>query len=336
MKTIALWTVLAGMQLHFIPGFTGETDMKLPLRVPVDPVKGYLPGKLLVKPGLTGETDMKLPLRVPVDPVKGYLPGRLLVKPDLERESGRKMPKPPLPLPRVGVFSNFKSKFRWPQWPGQSGGHFKYLNLEKLKAAVVKLRPYEHVFVEKFISPQDLKVINDDFPPSLKTTPHVEERTLREAREIYGAFATLLAEMRSPELQELLQTKFRQDLNSTGKRLSMRGITKVGDGRIHCDKESKVLTILLYLNEAWPQKGSGGHLRLLTSRNYRDYVEQIPSYQGNLVVFKNPSRGKMIRKAGFHGYLPYLGERRVIQLNYQTNFTLEKQAEAEAKHKLQA
>ncbi|KAK3265169.1 hypothetical protein CYMTET_26130 [Cymbomonas tetramitiformis] len=245
MKTIALWTVLAGMQLHFIPGFTGETDMKLPLRVPVDPVKGYLPGKLLVKPGLTGETDMKLPLRVPVDPVKGYLPGRLL-------------------------------------------------------------------------------------------TPHVEERTLREAREIYGAFATLLAEMRSPELQELLQTKFRQDLNSTGKRLSMRGITKVGDGRIHCDKESKVLTILLYLNEAWPQKGSGGHLRLLTSRNYRDYVEQIPSYQGNLVVFKNPSRGKMIRKAGFHGYLPYLGERRVIQLNYQTNFTLEKQAEAEAKHKLQA
>jgi hypothetical protein len=86
-------------------------------------------------------------------------------------------------------------------------------------------------------------------------------------------------------------------------------------GTIHTDSKSKVASVLLYLNESWPEAGAGC-LRLLGSIDDIDdlLVPEIKPLYGNLVAFKRTENS-------FHGHLPFEGERRVIQVAWLTSET---------------
>jgi hypothetical protein len=79
-------------------------------------------------------------------------------------------------------------------------------------------------------------------------------------------------------------------------------------GTIHTDSQSKVASVLLYLNESWPDT-SDGCLRLLRRIDDIDdlLVPEVRPLYGNLVAFKRADNS-------FHGHLPFEGERRVIQV----------------------
>ena len=58
-----------------------------------------------------------------------------------------------------------------------------------------------------------------------------------------------------------LERKFGLDLSASPTMFTVRGVCGADDGQIHTDSKSKIITVLLYLNEAWAP--DGGRLRLL-------------------------------------------------------------------------
>jgi SM-20-related protein len=84
-----------------------------------------------------------------------------------------------------------------------------------------------------------------------------------------------------------------------------------GDGKIHSDSKTKLITALIYMNDAW--ESPTGRLRLLRSaQNLDDIVAEVPPERGTLLMFKNVPNA-------WHGFESFSGPRRVVQLNWVTD-----------------
>lgn len=113
------------------------------------------------------------------------------------------------------------------------------------------------------------------------------------------------------EFRKAFEEKFQVDLSNRPTTITVRGRCGRGDGKIHNDSTSKIITVLIYMNPAWDN--SGGRLRLLRSRdNIDDVAVEVPPSDGTLVTFLRSDRS-------WHGHLPFVGERRVIQFNWVTD-----------------
>ena len=121
------------------------------------------------------------------------------------------------------------------------------------------------------------------------------------------AFNQLIDRLEAPELRRLMEQKFSIDLTGRPTMITVRGASRLKDGQIHTDSESKLLTVLIYLNRDWTQEG--GRLRLLRSRDINDYVAEIPPTGGTLLAFQRSDKS-------LHGHLPCEGIRRSVQLNW--------------------
>jgi Rps23 Pro-64 3,4-dihydroxylase Tpa1-like proline 4-hydroxylase len=91
---------------------------------------------------------------------------------------------------------------------------------------------------------------------------------------------------------------------------TVRGFTRAKDGGSHKDSKTKIITVLLYLNENW--ENDTGRLRLLRSSDLDDYVVEVPPTSGTLLVFKRSC-------TSWHGHKPFKGRRRAIQFNWVTS-----------------
>jgi SM-20-related protein len=92
---------------------------------------------------------------------------------------------------------------------------------------------------------------------------------------------------------------------------TVRGYTRLRDGEIHTDSTTKLITVLLYMNDKWDK--DGGRLRLLRNgTDLNDYIAEVPPYGGTLLAFKRADNS-------WHGHEPYEGKRRAIQLNWVTS-----------------
>jgi hypothetical protein len=83
-------------------------------------------------------------------------------------------------------------------------------------------------------------------------------------------FAKLIDEMNSTEFRSAVEDKFSIDLEGRPTMFTVRGRCRSSDGKIHTDSETKIITILLYMNPRW--ENEGGRLRLL--RNGTD-IENV-------------------------------------------------------------
>jgi len=95
--------------------------------------------------------------------------------------------------------------------------------------------------------------------------------------------------------------------------VTLRGMSREKDGRIHTDSTAKRVTVLLYLNPdsaSWAKQD--GCLRLLrTPDNLEDYGVEVPPVNGTLLVFPNGP-------TTWHGHKQFVGRRHVVQLNWMT------------------
>jgi hypothetical protein len=65
------------------------------------------------------------------------------------------------------------------------------------------------------------------------------------------------------------------------------------------------------MNPKWEE--AGGRLRLLRSgTDLEDCILEVPPDEGTLICFRRSANS-------WHGHKPFVGERRVIQMNYVTN-----------------
>lgn len=84
-------------------------------------------------------------------------------------------------------------------------------------------------------------------------------------------------------------------------------------GTIHTDSRSKLVTALFYFNADWPH-GSAGCLRFLANGDSisATIAPEVRPLFGTMAAFRRSNRS-------FHGYLPFEGERLVIQAAWLTN-----------------
>lgn len=179
------------------------------------------------------------------------------------------------------------------------------LDLDRLRNTEVVAQPFEYLIVPDFVKPEARDRI-------LRNYPRIEDggsfplSTLKYG-EAFGQFCEAL---RTPEVARIFSDKFNVDLMDLPTTMTVRGRCRKKDGVVHTDSRSKVITVLIYLNDGWANPG--GRLRLLNSQDINDIVLEVPPDEGLLLAFLN-------RENAWHGHLPFEGERRVIQLNWVVN-----------------
>ncbi|MGH9388324.1 MAG: 2OG-Fe(II) oxygenase, partial [Vicinamibacteria bacterium] len=151
---------------------------------------------------------------------------------------------------------------------------------ERFRSTPLVREPFDHLVVPGFLSASALEPLLSGFPAIEKGG------SFPESELSFGpAFASLLAELRGPELRAVVAEKFSIDLAGKPTMITVRGQARAKDGRIHTDTETKIVTLLLYLNPGW--KDEGGRLRLLrSSSSLDDYFAEIPPEAGSAVFFR--------------------------------------------------
>lgn len=161
--------------------------------------------------------------------------------------------------------------------------------------------PYFHVenALSNFLNSSDLV---KDFP-DIDSGGSFPSDNLKE-----GDIKKLVEELEGDEFKAILENKLGVNLKDAEVITTLRGFSRFKDGKIHTDSQSKIVTVLLYLNKNWDNEI--GNLRLLKKNNDLDnYIQEISSEYGNLVAFK-------VTDNCWHGFMPFEGKRLSIQLNY--------------------
>jgi hypothetical protein len=179
------------------------------------------------------------------------------------------------------------------------------LDLDALRATPLKTAPYDYLVVPNFVPSEALAKVITDFP-SIATTGSLPLSEL----DVRGTFEALIAEMDGPAFRQLIESKFGLDLSGRPTMFTVRGRCHRGDGKIHTDTGTKIVTVLLYLNQAW--EADGGRLRILRSPTLDDSAEEVSPTSGTLLVFRRSERS-------WHGHQPFEGARRAIQMNWVTD-----------------
>jgi hypothetical protein len=195
------------------------------------------------------------------------------------------------------------------------------LDLDALNAAPLKTEPYQHLVLPGFVPRAQAPALIASYPEIAQPGSFPLD-TLK----VEGAFEALIAELDDAPFRKAVEAKFGMDLADKPTMFTARGRCRAEDGKIHTDSKTKLITVLLYLNEAWDAQG--GQLRLLRNgENLDDYASELPPDFGTLLIFKRADNS-------WHGHLPFEGPRRVVQMNWVTSSRVA--AWEQFRHKLSA
>ena len=178
------------------------------------------------------------------------------------------------------------------------------LNFELIKKAEINSEFYPFFTVrDVFLNEEDHKKIATDFPNINKGGSFPSNSVS------YGdSIQSLINCLEGDQMRSILENKFQVDLKDKPVVSTFRGYSRIKDGKIHSDSKTKIITVLLYLNENWDE--SSGLLRMLKEKdNINSYITEIPASMGSMVAFK-------VTNNCWHGFIPFEGKRCSIQLNY--------------------
>lgn len=195
------------------------------------------------------------------------------------------------------------------------------LEFERINAARVESEPFPFTIIPCVVSQEFRTPIEADYPaisrygsfplPSLSYGP---------------AFAQLIEELTGERMRSIVERKFGIDLSDRPVMATVRGQCTARDGNIHTDSATKLITMLLYTNRA--HECASARLRILRSpTNLDDYAAEVPTEESTLVIFRNGPKA-------WHGFAPFHGQRRVIQVNWVTDQSVV--AREQARHRVSA
>jgi SM-20-related protein len=178
--------------------------------------------------------------------------------------------------------------------------------MEALEAQPLQTDPYDYLILKDFVRPQYAEVIGRDYPSIAKPGSFSLEDV-----EIGGSVAALIAELDAEPFRKAVERKFGLSLKGRPTTFTVRGVCGPQDGQIHTDSKTKIITVLVYLNEAWAP--DGGRLRVLRNgEDLESVAAETPPDFGTLLLFRRS-------ETSWHGHKPYVGPRRVIQMNWMTS-----------------
>jgi len=180
------------------------------------------------------------------------------------------------------------------------------LKLDALAQAPLHTDPFDYVVVDQFLDEAAKDQILGGFPEM----PDAGSFPLSEI-DVGAGLQAVFDALDGPDFRAEIERKFNLSLAGRPTVFTLRGRCDARDGRIHTDSKKKIVTVLLYLNDGWPEEG--GRLRLL--RNGEDLnavaAEVSPAF-GSLLVFRRSDKS-------FHGHEPFVGQRKAIQMNWMVS-----------------
>lgn len=177
------------------------------------------------------------------------------------------------------------------------------INLRALRDTPLTKEPFEHFIVSDFVDASAMEQVIADYPKISKGGSFPQDAVTGGP-----AYDRLCAALRGDAVRAAFAEKFGIDLTDRPTTLTVRGWCRLKDGKIHTDSKTKLITVLLYLNEPW--QSDGGRLRLLRSGgSLEDAFDEVSPQFGTLLAFRNGPNA-------WHGHAPYEGVRRALQLNY--------------------
>lgn len=195
------------------------------------------------------------------------------------------------------------------------------LDFKRLNAATATAEPFPFVIVPGFVCEESRGAIETDYPQIERAG------SFPLAALTFGpAFARLIDALSGDTMRAIVAAKFDTDLASRPVMVTVRGQCTARDGHIHADSVSKLITMLLYTNRSW--ECASARLRLLRSpERLDDYAAEVPPEESTLVIFRNGPNA-------WHGFAPFHGQRRVIQVNWVKDASVV--AREEARHRVSA
>ncbi len=177
------------------------------------------------------------------------------------------------------------------------------INLDVLRDAQLHTDPFDFLVAPGFLNSEVLAQVNADYPAIDTAANHALENLQ------YGpAFKALMAELQDQAFATVLGERFDMELASLPTTVTVRKFCERTDGNIHTDHKSKVITVLVYFNEQWDHED--GQLRMLRSKgDIEDYAAQVPPLGGTMLAFRRTDHS-------WHGHTQFVGERRMVQVNY--------------------
>ena len=176
------------------------------------------------------------------------------------------------------------------------------LDLNAVREAKRSREPYDFLLGSSILKEGIIDDLRQDFPnitkPGYLTVDDVELR---------GRFKTLIEELEGSELTEELSRHFGQDLHQYPRLTTIMKRSQPKYGAIHTDGPSKVMTMLVYMNDEW-EASEGGRLRVLyDEKNFEPYAMEVPPTMGTFFTFLRSDNS-------WHGHRPFSGERKVVQI----------------------
>jgi SM-20-related protein len=175
------------------------------------------------------------------------------------------------------------------------------INYDAIRSAELHRSPYDYVMGTGAIRDKWTPALRESFPDIKLTGFHPLSQMTVE-----GAFASLIEEIEGPEFTAAVSQALGVGLFPYPTLITVRKVSAAHEGRIHCDSESKIATLLIYMNEGW--LSPEGRFRVLhNERDFNDYVAEASPEMGSFVAFRRADHS-------WHGHTPFVGERRVVQI----------------------
>jgi len=176
------------------------------------------------------------------------------------------------------------------------------LKFDAIRGAELRTDPYTFFLGSDFLQQPAIDPLRLSFPPIAKPGfLTVDEVAIEDP------FKSLIEELEGPALTQVLSEKFGIDLSPYPRLTTIRKVSQLKDGGIHTDGKSKVMTLLLYMNDAWQENGSGRLRVLFNGKDFDPYAVEVPPTMGTVFAFLRSDNS-------WHGHLPFAGERRVVQV----------------------
>jgi len=181
------------------------------------------------------------------------------------------------------------------------------IDIEAIRRTEVSRDPYTHMLVDNVLNRDAVPTLRAEFPnitkPGFLTVDEVELR---------GRFKQLIDELESPELSEVMSERMGLDLHPYPRLTTIRKISQAKDGRSHTDGTAKIMTLLVYMNDAWTDDGAGRLRVLYGADGFEPYKLEVPPTMGTMFAFLRADNS-------WHGHPPFAGERRVVQVAWVRN-----------------
>lgn len=178
---------------------------------------------------------------------------------------------------------------------------FQYSELRALK---LHDRPYRYVVHgPSVLNPDTLESLSQYFPTPSKVG-YNDPQNLAFCEE-WKAF---LEEVHSSSYREALEHITGLNLSPYEVGVGFRYLSKLSQGSPHPDVPRKKVTHLIYFNHEWPH--GTGRLRVLGSKNLDDVHDVVTPLKGNGIIF-------VVSNNSFHGFEPFEGVRKAIQVNFE-------------------